>query len=98
MRSVRTFAMTALCVLALPWAAAQAGGIVIGVGIPGAYYRPYYRPYYYGPRVYVAPPPAVYITPVPVYVAPPPPVYVQPAPTVIPSPTPQTVPAPLPTR
>src|SRR5262245_34173747 len=49
MRSVRTWVVAALCVLALPWATAQAGGIVIGVGLPGPYYRPYYRPYYYGP-------------------------------------------------
>ena len=76
-----------LALLALPAGAAQAGGVFIGVGVPGPYYRGYYRPYYYGPRVYVGVPPvvvgvapagAVYYPPPPpgaVYAAPPPGTY-----------------------
>jgi hypothetical protein len=100
MRVLRIATLAALCVLALPFASAQAG-VFIGVGIPGPYHRHYYRPYYYGPRVYVAPPPVVvapapgpvYVQPAPVYVQPAP-VYVQPPPVVLQTPPPPPAPAP----
>src|SRR6267154_5177403 len=82
--------------------AAHAGGVSIGIGIPGpyygrpyyygGYYGPYYRPYYYAPVV-VAPPP-VYVQPAPFYQ----PVYAAPTAAVTTAPTtaavPQVSPAP----
>ena len=78
--------------LALSWAAAEAGGVRLGIGfnIPmgGPVYHPHYcypPPYYYPYPYYVAPAP-VYMQPAPVYVQPPAvyaqpsPVYAQPAP------------------
>jgi hypothetical protein len=55
--------LAATAVLALPWTAAQAGGVRVGlhIGIPFFWPVP-------APRVYVAPPPVYYVQPAPVYV------------------------------
>src|SRR5262249_34021200 len=95
MKVRRTLAVAALVLLSLPWLSAPAqAGVVVGIGVPGPFFRPYPPPRYYsyGPRLYVGPP-AVVVAPAPVVVAPTPAVYVQPSAAVVPPPPP---PAPLP--
>ena len=95
MFAMKKLVIAALAVLAVPFSAKAE--IVIGVGIPGPFYRPYYRGrYYYRPGVVIAAPPIIVgAAPAPVYYAPPPgTVYVAPPPgTVYVQPaTPQPVP------
>jgi hypothetical protein len=85
----RLLTLALLALLALPWAAADAGwrGCVV-VGGP-VYYRPYpYGVYYGGPAV---------VVPAPVYVQPGTPVYVQQAPVYVQAPPINVQPVPMPT-
>ena len=94
MSTLKTFVLAALAVFAVPFSARA--DLVIGVGVPGPFYRPYHHRWYRPYAVVV--PPLVVVPPPPVVVAPPPRViYVAPQPgTVIvapPLPTTYVVPA-----
>ena len=91
MSGMKKLVFASLALLAVPFSAKAE--VVIGVGIPGPFYRSYYHGRHYRPYVVVAPPVVYAPGPGVVYAAPPPgTVYAAPPPgTVYAAPPPGTV-------